>query len=96
MFKALFGIALIVVSFMAGFYFENFVDDFKIPFTGKVVDEIEKNYTYTRAVCNSDNECIDLEIRCKNGEVMELRPASELIDYEYIEPNANNSSSFCE
>ena len=44
--------------------------------TGKPIDL--GNYTYTTAICNSGNSCIDVKIECSNGEVVNMEPISDL------------------
>lgn len=63
--------------------------------TGSAVTDIEntdeqdsnsnKNISishYTKAICNSNNECIDVKISCQGNKLIGLEPVSELVKYE--------------
>ncbi len=38
--------------------------------------DLLKNYSFTKAVCNSTNYCQDYEIVCNNGEIIKMSPIS--------------------
>lgn len=63
--------------------------------TGNVVQNDEdNNYSWTKAICN-DGKCIDVLIECSNGNVVSLKPMSnvvEMTDNSII----GNSSELCE
>jgi len=65
----------------------------KLTPTGQVIEEPQNDYTYTRAICNENNECIDVLVECKDGSVLSLKPISELKEI----PNLDNSNQeeFC-
>ena len=45
--------------------------------TTKAIQEIEpQEETTTRALCNSNNECIDVKITIKENKVIKIEPAS--------------------
>lgn len=60
----------------------------KINLTGNVVSGEE--YSYTKAVCN-ENKCVDVLVDCRDGEVLSLKPMSEVIDVGNGSLRVNNS-----
>lgn len=62
--------------------------------TGSVVSE--NNYTWTRAICNSQNECIDVIVYCQNGEVVRMEPISNLKKFSDNWTDPRNKDVFCE
>ena len=34
----------------------------------------EEEYSWTRAICNQENECIDVIVSCRNGKVAGIEP----------------------
>jgi hypothetical protein len=63
--------------------------------TGKSIKESE--YTHTKAICNSNGECIDVLVSCKNGEVESIEPISDLKDFSDIEDwIPPNRTGFCD
>jgi len=69
--------SLIILSFFFGFIFS------KISFTGRVVQEQElgKSYTWTKAICNSNNECFDVKIVCEDGNAVSIVPVSRVVQH---------------
>lgn len=65
-------VLLVAIAFFAGFFIRN-------SFTGNVVQDIHDNYSYTRALCNSDNECMDVVISCSGGNVASIVPSSIVV-----------------
>lgn len=49
--------------------------------TGNAVDGESENYTWTTAICNSNNECMDVLVECSNGEVVSLSPITNLTSF---------------
>ena len=90
--KYLIIILLIVLAFLLGFFSSRIFPSL----TGKAITEDEqetlKNYTWTKAICNSKNECVDVLITCENGKVKKIEPVSELVKIENL---SYNSSGFC-
>lgn len=65
-------LAIIALAFVAG-YAENF-------FSGEAIYESKlSNYSYTKAICNSKNNCIDVLIECKDGKVTYIEPLSDIV-----------------
>ena len=86
-------IFLIIVAFLLGLFFD------KLVFTGNVVEENNNgNYIWTKAICNEDNECIDVLVECSNGEVISIEPASELKDFNdnWKDPRGEFAKTWCE
>tara|TARA_Y100000310_G_C20701159_1_gene829997 strand:+ start:329 stop:619 length:291 start_codon:yes stop_codon:yes gene_type:complete len=84
---------LVIIAFLFGLTFD------KSALTGNVVrDELSMNYTYTRAICNEDNKCIDVLIECGNGEVQSLEPISDLRFFgsKYEDFSRKEIDDFCE
>lgn len=67
---------LFIAGFIFGLVFDNFI------LTGRVTEDISKNYTYTRAICSNKNQCIDILVTCENGRVKSLEPVSNLVKHD--------------
>ena len=65
---------LIILAFLAGLFLDRFV------LTGQAVQG--EKYTWTTAICNSQNECIDVLVECENGNVVSIEPVSDLKKFE--------------
>jgi capsular polysaccharide biosynthesis protein len=64
--------------------------------TGQAVTD-EKEYTYTKAICNVSNFCQDYEIACKNKQVVSQSPITGAViqhDADWKDPR--NQTEFCE
>ena len=82
-------VVLVAISFLFGMNFNG------AGITGKVAKT--ESYTYTKAICNSNSECIDVLIECEKGEVKEMKPASDLKNFSDIENwEAPNNTGFCD
>lgn len=66
---------IIVFAFLLGFFINKFA------FTGQVVSETSSEYTWTKAICNS-NQCVDALITCKDGKVAGIEPVSDIYNFE--------------
>ena len=64
-------------------------------FTGRVVGNIEENYNYTKAICNSNNECIDVLVECENGEVKSLKPVSDVVKFGKDWKDFRDKENYC-
>jgi hypothetical protein len=65
--------------------------------TGEVIREESKEYTYTTAICNESNECIDVLVECEGGNVISLTPVSELLELgDDFEDFRDPPEEFCE
>lgn len=64
-------IVIAIISLILGLLIGVFLSG-SLNLTGNVVED--KDYTYTTAVCNIDNECIDVTISCQNGRVTDIVP----------------------
>jgi len=82
-------VAIFVVGLVLGFAASNFV------FTGEVVGDVSDDYTYTTAICNLDNDCIDVLVSCSNGGVAGLEPVSELVEFGEEWEDAREKEGFC-
>ena len=83
-------LAVSLLSFLTGFFLSN---SFSKNITGETIDELPNTYTYTKAICNS-NQCLDILIECKNKEVISIKPISDFKDksQEFTIPN---NQTFC-
>jgi len=45
--------------------------------TGATIQNVN-NYSYTKAICDK-NSCIDYQITCKNGELLDMKPLTEAV-----------------
>jgi arginine/ornithine N-succinyltransferase beta subunit len=50
-------------------------------FTGNVIQEASSSYTWTTAICNSHNQCIDVLVECERGKVVGLTPISAITSF---------------
>jgi hypothetical protein len=70
---------IFILGILIGVFFNN------SPVTGGVVNaqsnKSNNDYTYTKAVCNS-TKCIDVVVNCSNGNITEIRPISEVVEFE--------------
>jgi len=82
---------LMILAFLLGLFLN------KIVFTGKVVETEEnlEKHTLTKAICNSENECIDVLITCENGKVVKIEPVSELVKHSEDWNDLRNPSDLC-
>lgn len=83
-------ILLVVVSLILFFFISG-----DLSLTGKAVEEEEGNVSKLK-VCNIDNECIDIEVECKDGNLVDVYPIRNLsvLGEEWEEVN-NNLSDYC-
>jgi len=42
--------------------------------TGKAIEETNKQYSHTKAICNESNFCQDYEIICEDNELVSSKP----------------------
>ena len=71
----------------------------KISLTGEVVKEqVDKRYTWTTAICDYENKCLDVLISCDNGNVVGITPVSDYITHNtsWQDPRINLSKEYCE
>ncbi len=86
-------IVIAVIAFGLGLLFNHLV------FTGKVIsDSNAGNYSWTTAICNSQNECIDVHVFCEDGKVVSMQPVSNLTRFgeKWEDPRLEVDKKFCE
>lgn len=89
-------IVLLILAFLLGMFFN------RIVFTGRVVEDVEKTgngkYSWTKAICNNEKECIDVLIKCEDRKVVGIEPVSKFIENpeNWIDPRGNAINDFCE
>jgi|SRR3989339_731265 len=88
-------IILLVVSFLMGHYSDLLFASSNSAVTGDVVEE-KLDYTWTRAVCNDANECLDVVVSCVNGQVKEIKPISDIISHSPDWKDPRNESRYCD
>jgi hypothetical protein len=81
---------LLIAAFLIGFFIKRAGMTGNATLTGSAVQDIDNNYSWTKAICNG-NKCIDVLIECKNGNVVSLRPMSDLVDIGTTIAEVNNS-----
>ena len=88
-------ISLFVLGILIGFFANKLT--FENPsITGQVINS-QNQYSYTTAICNEENECIDVLVECSNGQVVSLTPTSEIIKLnEEWKDFRDKEESFCE
>ena len=74
--KAILLLVLLLV-FLAGNL--AFLMAFRSSITGKAV---ENKYTFTKAICNSDNYCEDYNISCSNGNLEFMKPTGNAVQFQ--------------
>ena len=84
----LFGIILILASVLA-------VAFSGVTFTGRSIDELGNIYSYTKAICNSSNECQDFLVVCESSEVKSLSPMSGVVKFEEDWIDFREKEGFC-
>ncbi len=86
-------VIFIVLAFLLGFFVNG------IAFTGSVVkvEEFRSQYSYTKAICNSEKKCIDVLIECENGEIKKIEPVSDLTSFsdDWEDPRDNPNEELC-
>lgn len=85
-------LALVLLAFVGGMLVS------RVIFTGNVIrqESIKPNYySWTKAVCNSGNECIDVQVTCENGKVAGIEPVSQILKKEASWTDDRNISEFC-
>ena len=89
-------IVLLALAFCGGFFVQ------KIAFTGQTITETNTNsitsqYSWTTAICNASNECIDIHVECDGGKILSLKPMSGLMhwDSNWSDPRGGNPNVFC-
>jgi hypothetical protein len=85
------GIVAFIAGVLVGLLANNFV------FTGKAVDETleARSYTHTKAICNSNKECIDVLISCEKGKVKNIEPVSELREFGNLDDFDFSDGEYC-
>lgn len=73
-------IIILILIFLIGLTIGLLLNRFSL--TGKAAEGLDEDYTYTRAICDKNNSCIDVLIVCSNGKVSKLEPSSNLIKLE--------------
>jgi hypothetical protein len=82
-------ILLLVLLFFLGFYIGRLNTD--IPnITGQTI--LNDEYSWTRAICNQNSECIDVRVYCIGNELKKIEPISELVRFEKDFVNSINIS----
>ena len=93
--KFLIGI-LIAIAFFIGLVVGNVLVSGGI--TGNVVsiNQVDNNYTWTSAICDGENKCIDVLIECENGSVKNLQPMSDFVEFSEDWKDPRNDVDYCE
>jgi hypothetical protein len=73
-----------------------FVNNSSNRITGEVISN--PDYTWTKAICNENRECIDIQIACSDGKVKNIIPVSGLLNLsDYIDPRSQEDlDKWCE
>jgi len=85
---------LILLAFISGLLLQKFV------LTGSAVADInnisDNEYSWTRAICNDNNDCLDILISCKNGNVIDIKPASDFVRYPLQWEDLREEENLCD
>ncbi len=86
---------ILVLSFLIVFFLGFYLREIVI--SGRIVEDgLSKEYSFTRAICNENNKCIDVFVKCLNGEVEEMTPVSGFVSFPFDwEDPRGNLSEFC-
>jgi hypothetical protein len=87
---------MVLIAFILGLFVGFMINRFNL--TGQTVKEVEyTDHTYTRAICNSQSECIDVLVECAGENVKDIEPVSDLKDFSDLDDLGYlESSGFCE
>ncbi len=93
-FKIVLYIFILILVFILGFLLS------RLSITGRSVqqaNETGNEYTWTKAICNEKNECIDVLILCANGQAISIKPVSWLVQHpeNWTDPRGNSSVELC-
>ncbi|HIG52016.1 TPA: hypothetical protein EYQ19_01150 [Candidatus Pacearchaeota archaeon] len=85
--KNLMGILMIFLAIATIFSFYMYKDNSKI--------SLEYDYEWTKAICEK-NKCIDYQIKCLKGKVLEINPVSKEVIFskEWVDKR-NNQNKLC-
>ena len=87
---------LIVVAFLVGIAIGAGIIE---GVTGQVVS-VGDSYSWTKALCNSGSECVDVVISCSNGDVEGIDFIGEVKDYsdlpDWTDPRGEDFDKLCE
>ncbi|MFH1425212.1 MAG: hypothetical protein ABIG28_00580 [archaeon] len=93
--KLTLSILFLIIGIIIGFSVSKLTTPEAPTITGQAVSNNE--YTYTTAICNSENKCIDVLVKCDSGNVVSLTPVSDLLDLgEDFEDFRDERGNFCE
>jgi len=89
-------LVIVLIAFIFGLFAGFMIS--RANLTGQAVKEVEHTeHTYTRAICNSQSECIDVLVECAGENVKGIEPVSDLKDFSYLDDwEYLNGSGFCE
>jgi len=89
-------LVLLILAFSLGFFLN------KIFLTGRAVEnskpENREEFTWTKAICNKNNECVDVLITCRNKAVVSIEPISDFVKHssEWSDPRGAFADFLCE
>jgi len=93
-------LAFVMVSFGLGYFFKDLMSLTGINIkttTGLTISEFSEDYTpkiysWTTALCGSNNKCLDVLVSCNGTQITNVTPISKLIEHEekWIDPRGGN------
>ena len=64
--------------------------------TGNViVDGSNQTYSYTKAFCNFEKDCIDFLVHCENGDVAKIEPISRVVRIDSLNLSELSNDDLC-
>jgi len=72
-------VILIIVVFIIGMLIGKYAFSVDSTVTGNVVSD--NVYSWTTAICDDENRCIDVLIECENGNVKNMKPVGNVNEY---------------
>jgi hypothetical protein len=93
---------IIIVVLLVSLFFLGITSG-KFVLTGRAVEEQGdkpkglENYSWTKAICNKNNECVDVLITCERGEVASIEMVSKVVEHppEWSDSRGNLSEKLC-
>jgi len=93
--KKLSKIIIIIIAIILTLIIFTFI--FKNQITGSTIQDFNDSYTYTKAICNNSNYCIESEITCENNSVVNVKPLTKDAQFSenWTDPRPKDQEQLC-
>jgi hypothetical protein len=95
-------LGFLAVGMLLAFGFGFVISDFSLGdaiITGFVVagNDLSGNYTWTRAICDDQNRCLDITIKCLDGDVVSAEVISSVREFseDWVDPRGDFAKEYC-